>query len=190
MPKRAGLIRMAKGPHVLGGAGSSGERGRKSAKIKKKSKVNVKPSTTAKTAAVAASVEADDMFAMALPTKLSVRASKKQRRAELAAEPVEHVPAFEDAQKQDMFAQGVLCAPVSFCYPYPSSPLLEPFHQFHKLLPHLSFRPFSVLAAAKRAPASNMIPIDEHRARMIELKRQKADRMAMKAQRFAAHQKC
>ena len=114
MPKRAGLIRMAKGPHVLGGAGSSSERGRKSAKIKKKSKVKVQPSTTAKTAAVAASVEADDMFAMALPTKLSVRASKKQRRAELAAEPVEHVPAFEDAQKQDMFAQGVLCASVLF----------------------------------------------------------------------------
>ena len=39
-----------------------------------------------------------------------MRASKKKRRAELAAEPVEHVPAFEDEQKQDLFAQVLQAA--------------------------------------------------------------------------------
>ena len=107
MPKRGGLMRMVTKPHGPGDAGGY------ASSIKKKNKVKVKASgtaTSAATAAVTSAAAADDLFAMALPTKLSVRASKKKRRDDLAAEPVERVPAFEDEQKQDLFAQVLAAA--------------------------------------------------------------------------------
>ena len=48
-----------------------------------------------------------------------------------------------------------------------------------------------VLEAAKGSTHYKaLIPADEHRAHMDELKRKKAERRAMKAERFRLHQKC
>jgi len=47
-----------------------------------------------------------------------------------------------------------------------------------------------ILSSAKTSRPSGMIPADEHRARCEELKRVRAERQALKAERFAAHKKC
>ena len=153
MVKRGGLVRMAGRAH---GPGDAGGYERKSVKIKKKIKVKVKPSSTA--AAAATSVIAlagdDDMFAMGIPSKISVRARKKKNREQKAQQqPVALLPAFEDEKKQSMLDQ--------------------------------------ILAAAKgnQASASTSIGIDAHRARTEELRRAKAERHAMKAEKWAAAHK-
>jgi uncharacterized membrane protein YebE (DUF533 family) len=48
----------------------------------------------------------------------------------------------------------------------------------------------SILSAAAGSKPTGKIPADEHRARMEELKRQRSERQALKAERFAAHKKC
>lgn len=118
---------------------------------KKKSKLKVKPTATAATAAKAAVVTAsDDMFAMALPS-MSVRAKKRRDHAEV--DMIETVPAFEnDDEKESLFRR--------------------------------------VLEASKGGGQTGLIPADEHRAHMDELKRKKAERQANKAMRFKNHQKC
>ena len=139
------------------GPGDAGGYERKSVKIKKKIKVKVKPSSTAAAAAtsvIAAIAGDDDMFAMGIPSKISVRARKKKIREQKAQQqPVALLPAFEDEKKQSMLDQ--------------------------------------ILAAAKgnQASASTSIGIDAHRARTEELRRAKAERHAMKAEKWAAAHK-
>ena len=47
-----------------------------------------------------------------------------------------------------------------------------------------------ILQASANAAPRALIPADEHRARMEELRRAKAERTALRAERFAAHKKC
>ena len=47
-----------------------------------------------------------------------------------------------------------------------------------------------ILRASANAAPRALIPADEHRARMEELRRAKAERAALRAERFAAHKKC
>ena len=160
MGKRAGLLRVAARAHGPSAGGSSSS---KKTKIKKKLKVKPKASALATSAATTAAAACATATSAASDGLFALALPPVTGQVAVSIRRGKKKRAKDEMEKLD--------APA-----FEDSSKNAMFQQ--------------ILSAAKTSKPSGMIAADEHRARCEELKRVRAERQALKAERFAAHKKC
>ena len=117
---------------------------------------------------------------------------KKKVRTAKATTKVNKVAAAaaSSAAVDDMFALGISTSPKKRKddQPMREAPIVPELPAFEDDSKAALFR--SILQASKNADVTSRIPADEHRELCNSLKRKKAERAALRAERFAQHKKC